>query len=324
MLIQEAARKAGLSKKAVQLYLGSGLLSPEVDVRNGYHRFSQADVDRLQQICWLRQLGFSIQEIRAILQEPAAAQYYILKRMTALRDERHRLEWRMTQLEQILEQNCLSPNHIALTPGPEPGTTPLPLDETDAYLIVSCFLGSLVQNVELNEYRRFLWQRLLKVVVAHQTPEIIHLRDYIYGLTPEAAGHLFALSRRVVSEISALPPDQIENFTRTILDAVERKLSTGATPHLKQRYEHFLRPSICLFDPDACDILREFTPLFQVYQDRLRAYCDAMLCQLKLPQNVPLSDQLQADFGPEFALNRISSGQLTALYSFSLENTETV
>ena len=40
----------------------------------------------------LRQLGFSVQEIRAMLEDPSAAQYYILKRMTALREEKRRLE----------------------------------------------------------------------------------------------------------------------------------------------------------------------------------------------------------------------------------------
>ena len=321
MLIHEAARQAGLSKKAVQLYLSAGLLQPQVDARNGYHQFTGEDVQRLQQIRWLRQLGFSVQEIRAMLEDPSAAQYYILKRMTALREEKRRLDWRMAQLEQILEQDCLSPNSTALTPGPEPWHAPLPLDETDAYLIVSCFLGSLVQNVELNEYRRFLWQRLLKVVVAHQTPELAGLRDYIYSLTPEHAGQLFALCRRVVSEIAALPPRKMEDFCSRVLEDLGRNLNSSAG-RLKRRYECFLRPSIRLFDAEACDILREFTPLFSEYQDRLQAYCDAMLHRLQQPENAALCTRLTAAFGPEFSPEQIGSGQLTALYSLSLESGE--
>ena len=137
-----------------------------------------------------------------------------------------------------------------------------------------------MQNVELNEYRRFLWQRLLKVVVAHQTPELAGLRDYIYSLTPEHAGQLFALCRRVVSEIAALPPQKVGEFSGRVLEHLDHNLSSSAAGRLKRRYECFLRPSIRLFDAETCDILREFTPLFSEYQDRLQAYCDAMLHRL--------------------------------------------
>ena len=124
----------------------------------------------------------------------------------------------------------------------------------------------------------------------------------------------------MVSEIAALPPQKVEEFSGRVLEHLDHNLSSSAAGRLKRRYECFLRPSIWLFDAEACDILREFTPLFSEYQDRLQAYCDAMLHRLQQPENAALCARLAALFGPEFSPDQIGSGQLTALYSLSLES----
>lgn len=67
MLINEACRLSGTTKKAVEYYCEKGLLNPQMS-ENGYRDFSSEDVDCLKKISLLRRLGVSVEEIRELLE----------------------------------------------------------------------------------------------------------------------------------------------------------------------------------------------------------------------------------------------------------------
>ena len=54
------------NKKAVEYYMGQGLISPAVQ-ENGYRNFSDEDVERLKKISVLRSLGLSVADIQGVL-----------------------------------------------------------------------------------------------------------------------------------------------------------------------------------------------------------------------------------------------------------------
>lgn len=66
MLIGEAAREVGTTKKAIEYYEEQGLISPEIS-ENGYRSFSPEDVTKLRKISVLRSLGLSVAEIKEFL-----------------------------------------------------------------------------------------------------------------------------------------------------------------------------------------------------------------------------------------------------------------
>lgn len=66
MLMNEARKASGLTRKAIEYYCAQGLLRPET-AENGYRRFSEEDVRTLRKIAVLRGLGLSVEEIRAAL-----------------------------------------------------------------------------------------------------------------------------------------------------------------------------------------------------------------------------------------------------------------
>ena len=66
MLINEIAKKCKITKKAVQYYTQQGLIVPVV-MENGYHNFSEQDVEILKQVVLYRKLGLSISEIKGVL-----------------------------------------------------------------------------------------------------------------------------------------------------------------------------------------------------------------------------------------------------------------
>lgn len=91
MLINEVCKECALTKKAVEYYIGQGLIAPAVQ-ENGYRDFSEEDVYRLKKISVLRSLGLSVADIRSVLpgRDTAALQELYHKRrlqMTALQEK---------------------------------------------------------------------------------------------------------------------------------------------------------------------------------------------------------------------------------------------
>lgn len=66
MLINEVCKQCSLTKKAVEYYMGQGLISPAVQ-ENGYRNFSDEDVERLKKISVLRSLGLSVADVQGVL-----------------------------------------------------------------------------------------------------------------------------------------------------------------------------------------------------------------------------------------------------------------
>lgn len=67
MKIGEAADAAGLPAKTIRYYEEIGLLRPKARAENGYRRYGPEEVRRLRFLRRARQLGFSIEECRALL-----------------------------------------------------------------------------------------------------------------------------------------------------------------------------------------------------------------------------------------------------------------
>lgn len=65
--VGELASRTGLTIRALHHYDEIGLLKPSLHTESGYRLYTAADVVRLQQVLSLRQLGFSLDEIRDCL-----------------------------------------------------------------------------------------------------------------------------------------------------------------------------------------------------------------------------------------------------------------
>jgi DNA-binding transcriptional MerR regulator len=71
--VGELARRTGLTVRTLHHYHEIGLLKPSLHTEAGYRLYTAGDIARLQQVLSLRQLGFSLDEIRDCLDRPAFA-----------------------------------------------------------------------------------------------------------------------------------------------------------------------------------------------------------------------------------------------------------
>lgn len=89
MLINEVCKECNLTKKAVEYYTEQGLIQPRIK-ENGYRQFSETDALKLKRIAVLRGLGFSVPEIRTILENDSR---------TAIYDVLNRKEFEIVELQ---------------------------------------------------------------------------------------------------------------------------------------------------------------------------------------------------------------------------------
>jgi MerR family transcriptional regulator, thiopeptide resistance regulator len=68
--VGDLARRTGLTVRTLHHYDAIGLLKPSLHNEAGYRLYTADDIVRLQQVLSLRQLGFSLEEVRNCLDRP--------------------------------------------------------------------------------------------------------------------------------------------------------------------------------------------------------------------------------------------------------------
>ncbi len=96
--VGQLAQRTGLSVRTLHHYDQIGLLVPAGRTASGHRLYGSEEIGRLQQIAALRQLGFSLEEIRESLARPG----FTLERTLEL--QMHRLGQQMEHAGRLLER----------------------------------------------------------------------------------------------------------------------------------------------------------------------------------------------------------------------------
>ncbi len=107
-MVQKLGRMAGVSTRTLRYYDEIGILKPARINSSGYRIYGQAEVDRLQQILFYRELGVGLDSIREIMTSPS------FDRAKALREHREKLLLKREQLDLLIANVDKT---IALTEG---------------------------------------------------------------------------------------------------------------------------------------------------------------------------------------------------------------
>ncbi|RIV36030.1 MerR family transcriptional regulator [Micromonospora radicis] len=112
--VGQVAGLAGVTVRTLHHYDEIGLLSPNGRTGAGYRRYSDADLERLQLIRYYRELGFPLDQIAEILDEPASGPGVHLRRQHELLTVRiKQLQEMVAAIEFAMEASKLN---IPLTP----------------------------------------------------------------------------------------------------------------------------------------------------------------------------------------------------------------
>ncbi|MEV7614734.1 MerR family transcriptional regulator [Streptomyces sp. NPDC089799] len=112
--VGQVAGFAGVTVRTLHHYDEIGLLSPSGRSGAGHRRYDDADLGRLQQILFYRELGFPLEEVAVLLDDPDADPRQHLRRQHALLTERiGRLQEMAKAVEHAMEAQKMG---INLTP----------------------------------------------------------------------------------------------------------------------------------------------------------------------------------------------------------------
>jgi DNA-binding transcriptional MerR regulator len=106
--VQKLGRLAGISTRTLRYYDEIGILKPARINSSGYRIYGQAEVDRLQQILFYRELGISLDSIKEIVTAPS------FNGAKALKEHREQLLDKRKQLDLLIAN---VEKTIALTEG---------------------------------------------------------------------------------------------------------------------------------------------------------------------------------------------------------------
>jgi DNA-binding transcriptional MerR regulator len=112
--VGKVADLAGVTVRALHHYDEIGLLSPSGRTAAGYRNYGDADLDRLQRILLYRELGFSLDTIATVVNDPDTDTEAHLKRQRELLTERiEQLQRMVASVDRVMEAKAMGK---ALTP----------------------------------------------------------------------------------------------------------------------------------------------------------------------------------------------------------------
>jgi DNA-binding transcriptional MerR regulator len=77
--VGELAKRTGLTIRTLHHYDEIGLLKPSLHTEVGHRLYTAGDIARLQQVLSLRKLGFSLEEVRACLDQPGFSRLEVIR-----------------------------------------------------------------------------------------------------------------------------------------------------------------------------------------------------------------------------------------------------
>ena len=114
MNVGDVAALAGVTVRTLHHYDRIGLLSPSGRTAAGYRQYGPADLDRLHQVLLYRELGFPLEEVATLLDDPSADPADHLRRQhRLLRDRLERTSAMVAAVEKEMEARSMG---ISLTP----------------------------------------------------------------------------------------------------------------------------------------------------------------------------------------------------------------
>lgn len=103
LTVGEVARRFGVTVRTLHHYDEIGLLEPSGRTSAGYRLYTEADLDRMQQVVVYRRLGFSLEDVATLLGSETDPVEHLRRQRAAITDEMTRLESLVRAIDDALE-----------------------------------------------------------------------------------------------------------------------------------------------------------------------------------------------------------------------------
>ena len=321
MRLGKVLEKTGLSKRTVYFYIQEKFLTPKMNPENGYYDFSEEDIDRLIFLNQLRKADFSIKDIHMLLRYPVSAFIYVQKKIDELAKEKELLSRKIDSLQDLRERLPIVTSDESLsstviqTEFPDAQSVECPLPERSARL-VSCYLwGPFVYNINMTEYRQFLWNRILAETEKVSKETLKKLKDYLYSLTAEQLDSEFNKRTEHIEQVIALKPDEIENFVLKVVTRIEKILHNPVfIKEWKEKYNSHISAITRLYDAEFNKIVSELTPRFQMYYKNIHACCSRIYEILQSDAGKKLKDKILVCLDGYIDFEACHHGEIAAFF----------
>jgi DNA-binding transcriptional MerR regulator len=111
--VGELAKRTGLTIRTLHHYDEIGLLKPSHRTDTGYRLYTAADVGRLMQIVSLRQLGFSLEEVKGCLDRPGFSPLEVIQMHASRLREQIELERQLCERLEAVAAWCRTTGEVS-------------------------------------------------------------------------------------------------------------------------------------------------------------------------------------------------------------------
>src|SRR5215475_1709493 len=111
--VGELAKRTGLTIRALHHYDEIGLLKPSLHTAAGHRLYTAAELARLQQVLSLRQLGFSLEEVRDCLDRPDFSPLDVIRLHVARLREQIELQRKLCERLEALAEHFRTAGEVS-------------------------------------------------------------------------------------------------------------------------------------------------------------------------------------------------------------------
>ena len=195
MKVGDLASQTGVSVRTLHYYDEIGLLSPSQRPQTGYRLYTEDDIIRLQQIVSLRQIGFSLEQIRECLEQSQFSPHHVVQLHLSRLKEQMELQQQLYQRLEAIAAHLQSAETISI-------------QEFIQLIEVTMMIGKYYtpqQQDYLKERREMLGEERIRQVEAEWQELIAQARSAMQnGIDPssEAVQELARRSQALIQEFT--------------------------------------------------------------------------------------------------------------------------
>ena len=317
MKIREISERTGVTKRNIHFYIAEGLITPELC--GSSYRFTDSDCERLSIIRMLREMGFSLQSIRAMLENPFTMGYYLTQQQHRLRHDIAHAERCVDCIGKMMGKLPLRPKYDdlrrlageAALAIPDHAFTDL---DYDAALVNRVLWAPFIPDRKMTDYQEFLWAKLNRVAAERYAAEYKKIYDYFSRETQEVTNWLGTGHLNYTKETAPFGQVDIGAYSDKI---IERLFDFVDSPQMIKRwiasYDSCLKPLLLIYSSELAGIVEEMSPNYQRHRRDVHAACQRTYDWLYSEDGKALLDLLRKRLGTCLDLDNYNHGQLEAM-----------